>query len=385
MSPRTRPFIAVLLFLFALFAGGAVRRAQDTCGPFTDVSALFCPYVLEAYYTGITAGTSPTTFSPDIPITRGQSAVFTTKALNQALARGSRRGALGQWWTTQGGQTMGFTTIGGATFVAVQADGEDVWGLSASGTIERVHASDGRSLGTWTNVLGVQSRGQLVVAMGKVFATGFGHLYMVDPTQAPGSVTTVADTKTGSSTSLTFDGSRFWMTDSGGSLFIVTPGATVPWAVQTIAMPGMGPAQAIFDGANVWICDTPGVQILKMNADGSIALHVVFDEAPTTPTFDGANLWVPYGIGSIAVVRPSDGAIVSTLIGNGLSTPMAAAFDGQRVMVLNGNGNTVSLWNAASLQELGVFSTLPGGQPTGVCSDGINFWIAFQSQQLGRF
>ena len=280
MSPRIRPFLVVPIFAFALFAGGAVRRAQDTCGPFTDVSALFCPYVLEAYYTGITAGTSPTTFSPDVPITRGQSAVFTTKALNQALARGSRRGALGQWWTTQSGQTMGFTTIGGATFVAVQADGEDIWGLNVSGTIERVHASDGRSLGTWTDVLGAQSRGQLVVAMGKVFATGFGHLYMLDPTQAPGSVTTVADTKTGSSTSLTFDGSRFWITDSGGFLYIVTPGATVPWAVQAIAMPGLGPAQAIFDGANVWICDTPGVQILKMNADGSIALHVVFDEAP---------------------------------------------------------------------------------------------------------
>jgi hypothetical protein len=63
LSAKTRPVLAVVVLLCALLAGGAVRQVQDTCGPFTDVSALFCPYVLEAYYTGITAGTSPTTFS----------------------------------------------------------------------------------------------------------------------------------------------------------------------------------------------------------------------------------------------------------------------------------------------------------------------------------
>ena len=67
LSRKARAFLAVAVLLCALLAGGAVRRAQDTCGPFTDVSALFCPYVLEAYYTGITAGTSATTFSPDFP------------------------------------------------------------------------------------------------------------------------------------------------------------------------------------------------------------------------------------------------------------------------------------------------------------------------------
>src|SRR5215472_13475037 len=125
-SHRARPFMAGAVLLSAFLAGGAVRRVQDTCGPFTDVSASICPYVLEAYYTGITAGTSATTFSPDLPITRGQAAVFTTKGLSQALTRGSRRAALGQWWTTQNSAVIGYTA-GFEYPQGVQADGSDVW------------------------------------------------------------------------------------------------------------------------------------------------------------------------------------------------------------------------------------------------------------------
>src|SRR5262249_2848127 len=56
--------LAVVVAFAAVLAGGAVRIVQDQCGPFTDVTPAFCPYVLELYYLGITAGTSATTFSP---------------------------------------------------------------------------------------------------------------------------------------------------------------------------------------------------------------------------------------------------------------------------------------------------------------------------------
>src|SRR4030088_127538 len=88
------------LALTAVLAGGAVRMGEDQCGPFTDVTPGFCPYVLELYYLGITVGTSATTFSPNDPLTRGQAAVVVSKGLNQSLARSHRRAALGQWWTT---------------------------------------------------------------------------------------------------------------------------------------------------------------------------------------------------------------------------------------------------------------------------------------------
>src|SRR5215471_1012837 len=123
-----RVVAAILFALGALLAGGTVRVVQDQCGPFTDVTPAFCPYVLELYYLGVTAGTSATTFSPDDPLTRGQGAVFVAKGLNQALARSSRRAALGQWWTTTPHWDigLGLTTVGNGPFQCA-SDGQDVW------------------------------------------------------------------------------------------------------------------------------------------------------------------------------------------------------------------------------------------------------------------
>src|SRR4029450_9227590 len=119
---------------------------QDQCGPFTVVTPAFCPYILELYYLGITAGTSPTTFSPDDPLTRGQGAVVIAKGLNQSLARSSRRAALGQWWTGVSGAAVTTTDVGAGAFDVV-SDGADLWTANLNdGTVSRVRASDGRLL-----------------------------------------------------------------------------------------------------------------------------------------------------------------------------------------------------------------------------------------------
>jgi hypothetical protein len=68
--------------------------------------------------------------------------------------------------------------------------------------------------------------------------------------------------------------------------------------------------------------------------------------------------------------------VLATLTDNGLSNPTQAAFDGARILVTNYDGGSVSLWKAADLTPIGVFSDgLSGNQPYGACSDGINFWI----------
>jgi hypothetical protein len=78
--------------------------------------------------------------------------------------------------------------------------------------------------------------------------------------------------------------------------------------------------------------------------------------------------------------------VLQTLTGNGLSVPVQAAFDGQRVLVTNQNGNSVSLWKAADLTTLGSFSMGASTFPFGACSDGVNFWITLQlTNAVARF
>ena len=372
--------------LAAVMSGGAVRIVQDQCGPFTDVTPSFCPYILELYYLGITAGTSATTFSPDDPLTRGQASVFIAKGLNQSLARSSRRASLGQWWTTQSAVAVQYIDVGFAP-LAPASDGTDVWVPNDSGnSVSRVRASDGRLVETWT---GAPGGVQALVAMGRVFVTGTfnpGQLYMIDPGQPPGDATLVAGNLGGGPEGIAFDGSRIWTANSLGSVSIVTPGATLPWASTTIT--GFTePIGALFDGSNIWITDGLAGTLLKLDASGGVLQTVPVGLNPFYPVFDGANIWVPNdGSDSISVVNASTGTVVATLTGNGLKFPASAAFDGQRILVVNaGIGAGVSLWRAADLSPLG-FVPLPGKAPYAACSDGIHFWITMgDSNELARF
>jgi DNA-binding beta-propeller fold protein YncE len=104
------------------------------------------------------------------------------------------------------------------------------------------------------------------------------------------------------------------------------------------------------------------------------------------PTFDGYNIWVPNPFfNSVAVVRASTGLVLQTLTGNRLDFAFGSAFDGERVLVTNQTGNSVSLWKAADLTPLGSV-LLPAPAPTGPCSDGVSFWIALNdTNQIARF
>lgn len=378
------------LALAAALAGGAVRIVQDQCGPFTDVTPAFCPYILELYYLGITAGTSATTFSPDDPLTRGQAAVFVAKGFNQSLGRGSRRAALGQWWTTTPHDDLGLgvTTIGG-TPRSVRSDGADLWVADdTNGTISRVRGSDGTLLETWTGASGATD---VLVAMGRVFAGGAGFpssLYMLDPSQPAGAVTTIASDIPPHPLNMAYDGSRIWTANLGGSVSIVTPGGSLPWTLTNVTTGFSSPFGIVFDGSHVWVTDVLAGTLLELDAAGGILRTVNFGAGttPKQPAFDGANLWVPLGEDSVAVVRASDGAVLTTLTGNGIAFPAIATFDGQRILVSNNTGNSISLWRAADLTPLGSFTFATGAAPFGVCSDGVNFWIALKgSGQLARF
>jgi len=166
----------------------------------------------------------------------------------------------------------------------------------------------------------------------------------------------------------------------------VTPGAAIPWTVTTVTSGFSGLSDALYDGANIWITDESAGTLLKLDSAGAVLQTVTVGENPEFSVFDGTNIWVPnFSSNSVSVVRASSGAVLRTLTG-GLTNPFATAFDGERVLVTNGGGNSVSLWKAADLTSLGSFVTGASGNPNGVCSDGVNFWISLNStNKIVRF
>jgi hypothetical protein len=382
----------VLVSAAAALLGAIATSALGSCGPFTDAAAdAFCPFVLEVFTLGITTGTTATTYDPSGNVSRLQMAAFLSRSVDGVLRRGNRRAPLRQFSTPTVGALLGATPVGAGP-VAVESDGTDLWvpGLG-TGSVSRVRGSDGRLLETWT---GATSPVGIVVALGRVFVTaafgnGPGKLYMIDPSQAAGAVTTVATNLGGFTEMAAFDGTHIWVANLNNAVSIVTPAATVPWTVTNVSTGFLGPAGILYDGGNVWVTDYFAGTLLKLNAAGAVLQTVTVGGTPAIPVFDGANIWIPNPPGnSVSVVRSSNGAVLATLTGNGLNGPLWAAFDGQRVLAVNTalGADSVSLWKAADLTAIGSFSTGAGTTPIAAASDGINFWIALQdANKLARF
>src|SRR5262252_705508 len=127
---------AILCLAIVIIVMASKRMPADTgtCSgamttvPFTDVmgNIFFCQ-IAEAFFSGLTNGTTPTTYSPNDFVRRDQMSAFVTRTQDSALRRGSRRAALGQWATLP--TMFQFTFLGGnASSVSpslVASDGVD--------------------------------------------------------------------------------------------------------------------------------------------------------------------------------------------------------------------------------------------------------------------
>jgi hypothetical protein len=399
IKQRATLLVAALIVLLAI--SRLLRADTGTCGgqmltlPFTDVpasNAFFCA-IAAAYFSGLTNGTTANTYSPTNTVTREQMAAFVTRTLDQSLRRGSRRAALGQFWRTAA-DAIALTTVG--NFPAdVKSDGEDLWVANLNDdTVSRVRASDGRVLETWTGA--DEARGVLV-ARGRVYVTGEGALYVINPTQPAGAVATLTSGLAGSLGSMAFDGSQIWIAHYTSGVTRVSFGFPCSPACTTTFSAGFGEVQNIlYDGSHIWVTDIGDYTLKRLNSDGTVGFTIAFSpgDFPGEPVFDGTNIWVPNQVSNnVTPVRAKDSAgnplaapfILATLNGNGLNRPLAAAFDGERVLVINYLGNSVSLWKAVDLTPLGSVS-LGNNVPNGVCSDGLNFWIVLSgTDRLARF
>ena len=400
MNTRVRNRAITLITAVILITAVSGRLKADTgaCGgasttlPFTDVagSNIFFCSIAEAYFSGLTNGTSATTYSPSDPVTREQMAAFVTRSMNQSLKRGSKRAALNQFWTPKGPNSLGLTNVD-TGLGRVASDGADLWVASGtSGKVSRVRASDGRKMGEFS---GGDNTSGVLVAMGKVFVTGQsnpGTLYVIDPTQDSGPLTTLATNLGATPEGIAFDGQRIWTANFnlGGSVSIV---ALNPVTVTNVSVPG-APVGLVYDGANMWVTDASGATgtLKKLDSNGKVLMTVPVGANPFFPVFDGTNIWVPNFLSNnVTVVRatgPLAGTVLATLTGNGLISPVQAAFDGERILVANRSGDSVSVWKASDLTPIGTFSTGAGTSPGGVCSDGLNFWLVLESvNKLARF
>jgi hypothetical protein len=302
----------------------------------------------------------------------------------------NRRAALGRFWNPQNETVLALTTVG-TDPLGLASDGTDVWVAHfADGRVSRVRAGDGRLLETWT---GASEAAFVLIATGRVLVTGrqgaAGKLYAIDPTQPAGVVTTVA-TLPGGFGDIAFDGARVWtLNHLPNCISIVTPGA-IPWTSTTVTTgvtTGIfNPEGILFDGVNIWVSDTPN-RALRVDSSGAVLQVVTVGDSPESLVSDGTNIWVPGNASdNVTVFRAQTGTVLRTLTGNGLKDPFGIAFDGERILVANFAGDTVSLWKAADLTPLGSV-LLPGGSgPNFVCSDGTSFWVTLNgSGNLARF
>jgi len=380
------------MMLILVVTSRRLQADSGTCGgvttglPFTDIAgnAFFCQ-IAEAFFSGLTNGTTTTTYSPSDNVTREQMSAFITRTQDSALMRGSRRAALNQWETPSALPMTGRTAVGEEPSL-VASDGVDIWVAdNVSGDVKRVHASDGSLLGTWTaaHAFGV------LVTRGQIYVTGTtspGVLYVIDPGKSPQAATILSSSLGNFPQGIATDGFAIWTANfTGHSVSRFDPASG---SLSNITTGFSQPVGVLFDGAYIWVTDWDGTLKKLDTRNGEVLQSVSVGSGPSFPGFDGSNIWVPNsGSQSLTVVRARDGLVLATLTGNGLLTPIQAAFDGQRILVTNNDGDSVSLWRATDLKPIGSFPA-PGAAvaPAGACSDGINFWITLiGADKLARF
>jgi hypothetical protein len=373
-----------------IVASTRMRADTGTCGgvtttlPFTDVmgNTFFCQ-IASAYFSGLTNGTDATHYSPAQNVTREQMAAFITRTQDSALKRSSQRASAGQWWTPKDVGVLRETPVG--DFPSFNCfDGEDIWVAGwISDTVTRVHASDGRVLGTWT---GADSAYSTIAAAGFIYVTGRrdpGRLYRIDPAQPPGAVTEVENNLGSTPVSITFDGLNLWTANHGGGSGV---GSITRYNIVTDTETTFGagfdrPVGIVFDGTHLWVVDAEADALHRVNpANGTILetldLGSIDSSFFAIPAFDGSNIWVPILNGLKVVSTSTPAKVLATLKGNGLSSHNpAVAFDGERIMVTVNNPPALSLWKATSLTPLGSLNLGDNYSPVGVCSDGLHFWI----------
>jgi hypothetical protein len=376
-----RLFLALAFGLVGALGMGSVQATL--CGgvtypfPYTDVSGVgapFCPGIMEAYVTGVTKGTTPTTFSPNDNVSRLQMTTFLQRSLDQGLTRASRRTVLKQLWKSPA-TAFGAVTTGLSIFCA--ADGDNIW-VANQGTVDQVQASTGKVVNTWT---GATASWAVLPIPGLVVVAGNGtpgQLWFIDPKKPPGALSAGLPLPGGPS-AIAYDGASVWIADFSGQVSIYP---LLAGGLTNVSTGFVHPVSVLYDGTQIWVTDYGAGKLFAVDPLGNITQTVNVGAGPEQSVFDGENIWVPNSLdNSITVVQASTAKVIATIVSDGvnkLSGPEQAAFDGERILVTNSTGMSLSTFKAADLSLI-ANTSINGYLPYGACSDGINFWISVSS------
>jgi hypothetical protein len=283
--------------------------------PFTDVqgSNIFFCSIAEAFFSGLTNGTSATTYSPSDPVPREQMAAFVTRTLDQSLKRGSRRAALGQFWVTSKLSESASFDIP-SPMNLLKSDGTNIYITYGSGVV-RVPAS-GPPTGVEANYAGMENSYGIAITPNEVYVTGRtnpGKLYRFLRNFSSATVNAITSSLGAGPTGIAYDGAKLWTANAEGhSISIYNPTTTT-----TTTIPGFNnPFGILYDGTNIWVTNygnTTGNTLVKLDSNANIIQTVTVGQGPAFPIYDGTNIWVPnYNANSISVVRAATGQVLAT-------------------------------------------------------------------------
>ena len=134
--------------------------------------------------------------------------------------------------------------------------------------------------------------------------------------------------------------------------------------------------QMAFDGTNIWITHSRGVEKVMASSGAVVGSYACNCGAEglggsVGMAFDGNNIWASYG-DTVTKLLASTGAVLGTYPTG--YTSMGVAFDGTNIWVTNYGGNTVTKLLASTGATVG---TYPAGlSPAGIVFDGNNIWVA---------
>jgi sugar lactone lactonase YvrE len=398
-QPERRISLLIMLLLAVTIFSTHMRADEGSCAgqavvlPFTDTMGnfFFCQ-IAAAYFSGLTNGTTATTYSPGASVPREQMAAFVTRTLDQSLKRGHTRAALGEWWTNKTDQR--YATFIGQNPRFLASDGLTVWVSNADTyTVERMDVKTNALICTRS---GITSPQQIVIVSGYVYVASSqtpGRIYRSDITcTGSASMSVVSDTLGNRPVGMTYDGEYLWTANTGdgtagtGSLSRVAP---IGGVVTTFTTGFNQPRGILFDGANLWVTDAGDNSLKRVDTTtGGVIQTIALSGTVNHPVFDGTNLWIPSGdrvsvvraVGGLAGTVPL-GTVLATLTGNGLNGAFQAAFDGERICVTNTSVGSVSLWKATDLSPIASTNLVPsieGLSPRGICSDGVTFFVGMR-------